>query len=70
LEAIRRVLGQARGHLPVFLDLRDGAGKKLLLKVSNDLSINPTNLNKAELEFILGKGHVEFSRQGNGMSRA
>ena len=64
----RRTRG-ARGSLPVFLHIRDGAGKWLRLKANDDLRINPTVISKADLETILGAGRVEFSRQGNGSAR-
>jgi DNA polymerase-3 subunit alpha len=69
LESIRGVLHRSRGNLPVFLHLRDGAGKKALLRASEELKVNPTTINKADLETILGPGRVEFSRQGNGAAR-
>ena len=69
LESIKGILHRSRGNLPVFLHLRDGAGKKLLLKITEDLKINPTTISKADLETILGPGRVEFSRQGNGVGR-
>ena len=47
----------------------DGNGKRLLLRASEELKINPTTINKADLETILGPGRVEFSRQGNGTGR-
>jgi DNA polymerase-3 subunit alpha len=68
-ESIKNVLGRARGSLPVFLHIRDGAGKWLRMKVSDDFRVNPTTINKADLETILGAGRVEFSRQGNGTMR-
>jgi DNA polymerase-3 subunit alpha len=69
LESIKTVLGRSRGNLPVFLHIRDGAGKWLRMKASDDLRVNPTTLNKADLETILGAGRAEFSRQGNGALR-
>ncbi len=70
MESIRTVLQRARGNLPVFLHIRDGAGKWLRMKASDDLRINPTTVNKSDLETILGPGRVEFSRQSNGQTRA
>ncbi len=70
LESIKTVLGRARGHLPVFLYIRDGSGKWLRMKAGTDWCVNPTTISKADLETILGLGRVEFSRQGNGMARA
>jgi DNA polymerase-3 subunit alpha len=69
LESIKAVLGRSRGNLPVFLHICDGVGKWLRMKASDDLKVNPTTLNKADLETILGAGRAEFSRQGNGAIR-
>jgi DNA polymerase-3 subunit alpha len=69
IESIKHVLGRSRGHLPVFLYIRDGAGKLLRMRAGDEMRINPTTINKADLETILGAGRVEFSRQGNGASR-
>ena len=35
MESIRAVLARARGNLPVFLHVRDGAGKWLRMKASH-----------------------------------
>ena len=70
LESIKQVLGRARGNLPVFVHVRDAAGKWLRLRAADDLRVNPTTpAIKADLEVILGVGRVEFSRQGNGSVR-
>src|SRR5439155_11913824 len=45
LESIKGVLHRSRGNLPVFLHLRDGPGKKLMLRASEELKINPTTIN-------------------------
>jgi DNA polymerase-3 subunit alpha len=59
--ALRRA---PRGPCPVFLYLRDGAGRWLRLKTGEQFRINPASLAKGELESIVGPGRVEFSRQG------
>jgi DNA polymerase-3 subunit alpha len=69
LEAVAAVLQRNRGTCPVFLVVRDGAGKRLRLKAGDDFRINPATLPKGELEMILGPGRVHFSRQGNGNGR-
>ncbi|MBI1829958.1 MAG: DNA polymerase III subunit alpha, partial [Planctomycetes bacterium] len=69
LESIKTVLERARGNLPVFLHVRDGAGKWLRLRAGSGLNVNPATVSKADLETILGPGRVEFSRQGNGLGR-
>jgi DNA polymerase-3 subunit alpha len=63
LESIKTVLARSRGNKPVFMHLRDGGGKWLRMRASDDLRINPASVSKADLETILGVGRVEFSRQ-------
>ncbi len=69
LRAVERTLRRAPGKCPVFLRLQDRLGRSCDLKVSNELAINPTTFPRAELEDILGKGRVVFSRHGNGNGR-
>ena len=66
IERVARILEQARGSVPVFLYVRDAAGKRIVLKASDSFRVNPTRLVPAELEAVLGQGTVHFSRQGNG----
>jgi DNA polymerase-3 subunit alpha len=69
INAVARVLERSRGGCPVFLFVRDASGKELQLRTSDDYRINPVRLPVQELEGILGIGHVQFSRQGNGNAR-
>ncbi|HYT93630.1 MAG TPA: DNA polymerase III subunit alpha [Gemmataceae bacterium] len=69
LDQVARVLQAARGSCPVFLYVRDGTGKQVVLKAGEGFRINPIKLPKAELDAILGPGCVHFSRQGNGAAR-
>jgi hypothetical protein len=48
--------------VPVFLFVRDAAGKRIKLKAADSFRINPVNLPRAELEAILGPGTVHFAR--------
>src|SRR5262249_46711523 len=66
LDAAARVLQRAQGNCPVFLNVRDGAGKRVLLKACSAFNVNPSRVSVNELETILGQGRVRFSRQGNG----
>jgi DNA polymerase-3 subunit alpha len=68
VEAVARVLRRNHGTCPVFVYVRDPAGKQVKLKAGNDYHINPASLVKGELDLILGPGRVQFSRQtaGNG----
>jgi DNA polymerase-3 subunit alpha len=70
LDAVGQALRRSpRGGTPVFLYLRDAAGKYVKLKASDDFRINPANVAKTDLEMILGPGRVEFARSGNGNGR-
>jgi DNA polymerase-3 subunit alpha len=65
LDSLAAALKRApRGGCPVFLYIRDGAGRWLRLKAGEDFRINPLTVAKAELESLVGAGRVEFSRQG------
>jgi DNA polymerase-3 subunit alpha len=65
LDSLAAALKRApRGGCPVFLYVRDGAGRWLRLKAGDDYKVNPATLVKADLEAVVGSGRVEFSRQG------
>jgi DNA polymerase III subunit alpha len=71
VEALAAALKRApRGGCPVFLYVRDGAGRWLRLKAGDEFKVNPATLVKADLEAIVGAGRVEFSRQGSGNGRS
>jgi DNA polymerase-3 subunit alpha len=70
LDHIARVLRRTPGACPVFLHVRDTAGKRALLKVSDDFRIDPQRLASQELETILGPGRVRFSGPANGFKNA
>lgn len=70
VDAITETLRRSpRGSTPVFLYVRDAAGKYAKLKASDDFRINPENVAKTDLEMILGQGRVEFARAGVGRGR-
>jgi DNA polymerase-3 subunit alpha len=69
IESMVRVLQRAPGNCPVFVYVRDGAGKVLRLKAGDGLKVNPATLPKSELEMIVGTGRVHFARPGNGNGR-
>jgi DNA polymerase-3 subunit alpha len=72
IDDLSRVLSYShnQGHCPVFVFIRDAAGKVLKLKAGEEFRINPASPVKSELEMILGPGHVHFSRQANGYTRS
>jgi DNA polymerase-3 subunit alpha len=66
LDAIATALKRSpRGPCPVFLYVRDGAGRWLRLKAGDAYRVNPATLVKADLELVAGAGRVEFSRQAS-----
>src|SRR5262249_39901005 len=70
LDAVARVLQRSPGSCPVFLYLRDGAGKWLRMKTGDNFRVNADNVSFADLETILGRGRVGFARGGaNGNGR-
>ncbi|MCI0637667.1 MAG: DNA polymerase III subunit alpha [Gemmataceae bacterium] len=69
VDAVARVLERARGGIPVFLHIQDGAGHWLKMKASDEFRVNPEKLVKGDLDTILGPGRVDFARQGNGFAR-
>lgn len=64
IDAIARVLGRAPGTIPVFLTMRDGAGKKASIKLGEGYRINPMSFPVGEMEAILGAGNVKFHANG------
>jgi len=69
VEAAARVLQRNPGNCPVFVYIRDGAGKQARLKAADEFRVNPVPLVKGELEMILGQGRVQFSRHAGGNGR-
>src|SRR5262249_5055608 len=58
IDAIGRVLKRAPGKCDVFLSVRDGAGKRTMLRLPEGYRINPATVATGELETILGQGCV------------
>jgi DNA polymerase-3 subunit alpha len=69
IDAIGRVLKRVPGPCPVYLTVRDGAGKKTMLKLDEGFRINPATFPVGEMETILGPGRVRFSGSAHGSSR-
>jgi DNA polymerase-3 subunit alpha len=55
------VLKKGRGACPVWLVVRDPAGKSATLKLSADYGVNPAAVPVDELELLLGPGAVLFT---------
>ena len=66
IERVAGILERAPGPCPVYLEVRDAAGKRCRLKASERFRINPGTLCTAELEMLLGPERVEFYGQANG----
>lgn len=69
VDAVANVLRRARGTLPVFLHVQDGAGRWIKLKSGDEFRVNQNILALADLETILGQGRVQYARHGNGNGR-
>jgi DNA polymerase-3 subunit alpha len=69
VDGIRRILEGARGECPVLLVVRDGAGKRGVLKLGEEFNVSPVKVDVAELEDLLGRGSVKFSGPVNGSAR-
>lgn len=69
IDAISRVLKRARGNCPVYLTVRDGVGKRTVLKLGEEFRINPATFPVSEMEMILGSGSVKFAGAANGNGR-
>ncbi len=69
IDAIGRVLKRTPGPCPVYIQFRDGVGKRSVLRAGDVYRINPANVSTAELETILGSGCVKFSGPVNGSGR-
>jgi DNA polymerase-3 subunit alpha len=69
IDTIGRMLQRAQGACPVFLSVRDGLGKRSVLKLGEAYRINPASVAIGELEMLLGQGCVKFSGPVNGHSR-
>jgi DNA polymerase-3 subunit alpha len=60
VDRLAQVLRQAPGPCPVFLTVKDGAGKSCVLKLSRDFAVNPATFPQEELEAILGPNSVRL----------
>jgi DNA polymerase-3 subunit alpha len=69
VDRVARILERAPGSCPVFLVIRDAAGKRCKLKAGEGYRVNPTTLAIGELELLLGQGRVEFLGAANGNGR-
>ena len=62
LDAVGLVLRRSRGQTPVFLSVRDPAGRQVQLKLNAEFAVNPAVLKLDELEMLLGPGAVLFTK--------
>jgi DNA polymerase-3 subunit alpha len=60
VDLIAELLRRSPGRCPVFLAVRDERGRTCVLRLGNDLRINPSAFAQDELEGILGPGGVKL----------
>jgi DNA polymerase-3 subunit alpha len=60
ISGLAQVLQTSRGACPVFLEVCDPGGNKARLRAGQEFSVNPTSVDVARLEDILGKGRVKL----------
>src|SRR5262245_45145754 len=61
VDTIGRILQRARGPCPVFVKVRDAAGRNAHFRLGEEFMVNPSGLAVEELEQILGSGSVLFA---------
>jgi DNA polymerase-3 subunit alpha len=66
IEQVARVLQRSSGACPVYLEVRDAAGRRCRLKAGENYRVNPSPVLTGELEMVLGPGCVELYAHANG----
>ncbi len=61
LQEVKRILAEHPGSVPVFLSVPVEAGRRVLVQASNAHWISPSEAFLADLEALLGPGHVKFT---------
>ncbi|MGL5096404.1 MAG: OB-fold nucleic acid binding domain-containing protein, partial [Planctomycetia bacterium] len=61
LDAVAKVLLRAKGACPVYLQIRDAAGRAAALKLGGGFAVDPTAVTVDEIELLLGPGSVLFT---------
>jgi DNA polymerase III alpha subunit len=61
IDALGAVLKKTPGPCPVKVEVRDRAGRRCLVRLSRELSINPATFSQDELEGLLGEGSVKLT---------
>ena len=61
LDGVANVLRRHRGPCPVYLSVRDAAGKAAQFKIASEFWVNAATIHVDELELLLGPGCVLFT---------
>jgi DNA polymerase-3 subunit alpha len=69
IDRVARILEQTPGSCPVYLEVRDGGGRRCRLKAGEAFRVNPTAIALADLEMLLGPERIQFYGQANGNGR-
>jgi DNA polymerase-3 subunit alpha len=69
IDLLAGVLKRTPGPCPVYLEVRDAAGRRCRLKTGEAFRVNPSTVSTNELEMIAGAGSVEFHGPSNGRTK-
>ena len=61
VEQLGKELRRFPGGCPVYIDVRDGAGHRAVLRVGEPYRVNPADVDVGRLEMLLGPGRVVYS---------
>ena len=60
IDVLAEILHRTRGNCPVFLVVRDDAGRDCILKAGRDYGVNAHTIDLEALEGLLGPGSVKL----------
>ena len=66
IDALAQILKRSPGQCLVYLNVRDTAGKRGVLRLGENFRVDPTKVSAGELEMVLGAGSVAFAGPVNG----
>ncbi|HEX4592117.1 MAG TPA: OB-fold nucleic acid binding domain-containing protein, partial [Gemmataceae bacterium] len=61
VEQLGKELRRFPGGCPVYIQVRDGAGRRAVLRVGERFQVNPADVDVGRLEMLLGPGRITYS---------